>query len=205
MIPQIITISEGDLIETYISQFANQQSINSSQIIVVKPEDTELTVDQIHILQSDIKFSFSKKVLVVLIGVDSSSVEVQNSLLKSLEEDSERIQFLFLVYNYTKLLPTILSRCSVVNQTLTSHISQTFNKPEEIFSFQSNSDSTKEQAIAKIDTYIENIKLKNHHTLSHLLTIRRLIMDNNMNPVLALDNILIFLSKQSTMEVPHEK
>lgn len=201
MIPQILTITDESVADVTIMQFALQNGIETSQLFDIKPEKDELIVEQIHQLQKDIQISFTKKVLVVLRMVDASSSEVQNSLLKCLEEDSERIQFLLLVKSFSRLLPTILSRCTVVQQPSSKHDSKTVEHYDELFSLKNNSDSTKEDSIAKIDAFIEFSKLKDSHILHHILTMRKLIIDNNMNPVLALDNILIFLSKTSTMSV----
>ena len=205
MIPKIITINERDNIDEIISVFARQCDIGLSHRIVISPEKDELTVDQIHLMQKDIQVVFSKKILVVLQEVDGSSNEVQNSLLKCLEEDSERIQFLFLVKNPALLLPTILSRCTSAEPRLSFHRSESPESFLDVFSFQSNSDVTKESAVGKIDAFIISQSIKNNHILHHLLTIRKLIIDNNMNPFLALDDILIFLSKTSTMNVIHGK
>lgn len=206
MIPKIITISEGDTINEIIVHFAKLAGIAPSHTIVVLPEKEELTVDQIHNLRKDLQVTFSKKVLVVLVGVDNSSNEVQNSLLKFLEEDSMRIDFLILVLNPIRLVSTILSRSTLL---------ESFNKVRKqpiidndsslIFSFQNNSDISKEEAVERIDTYIQSSSMRNNKMLSHLLTMRKLIIDNNMNPVLALDSILIFLSKTSTMSLIHDK
>jgi len=205
VIPKIITTDKRDNINEIISGFAKQCDIDLSHRMVISPEKNELTVEQIHLMQKDIQVMFSKKILVVLQGVDDSGNEVQNSLLKCLEEDSERIQFLFLVKNPALLLPTILSRCALTGPRPFFHKSESFKSLLDIFSFQNNSDATKETAVGKIDAFIASASVKNNHTLHNLLTIRKLIIDNNINPVLALDNILIFFSKTSTMNVIHGK
>ena len=205
VIPKIITINEGDDWNEIITQFALQQGIEASHKIIVQPEKDELTVDQIHLMKKDIQVSFSKKVLVALLGVDNSSGEVQNSLLKCIEEDSERIFFLFLVKNPHRLLSTILSRCAMIETGKTSSRQVFLKNDPNTFSFQNNSEATKDEAVERIDRYIQSSPLNDHKILHHLLKIRKLIMDNNMNPVLALDNILIFLSKTSTMKVIHGK
>lgn len=205
VIPKIIVVNEGDEGSEIISQFAHQQDIEASHRIVVRPEKDGLTVDQIHLMKKDIQVSFSKKVLVVLQGVDDSSSEVQNSLLKCIEEDSERILFLFLVKNPNRLLSTVLSRCAMVETGRNLPKLRLSKSDVDIFSFKNNSEATKEEAVERIDQYIQYSSLKDHKILRHLLKMRKLIMDNNMNPVLALDNILIFLSKTGTMKLTHEK
>jgi len=204
VIPKIIITSDGDSIENIVQQFATQYEILPSHQIVVAPEKDELLVEQIHQLQTDIKVSFSREVLVVLQGVDASSNEVQNSLLKSIEEDSERILFLLLVNNPARLIPTILSRCTLVNQKLNVSQEQPVDVPLDLFSFQNNTDVKKEEAVERIDQYIQFSKIINVKVLHYILTIRKLVIDNNMNPVLALDTILLFLTKTSSIKAIHE-
>ncbi len=57
----------------------------------------------------------SKAKAVVVINADDLTTEAQNSLLKTLEEPPEEALILFGVSAEDKLLPTILSRCEVIN------------------------------------------------------------------------------------------
>lgn len=76
----------------------------------------------------------------------------------------------------------------------------------KVFSFAKNSEVSKEISIERIDQFIlSSPSLKTLKALHYLLQTRKLIMDNNMNPVLALDSILLFLSKASNMKALHEK
>ena len=205
VIPKIISVTDLEDVDVIISEFAVQQAIDPAFRIIIKPEKDELTVEQIHLMQKDIQVAFSKPVLVALQGVDNSSSEVQNSLLKCLEEDNERIQFLLLVTTPSRLLSTIRSRCGSIDTVFISSGAKQVAIYSEIFSFQKNSDATKEVAITRIDQYIQSPLLKKSRDLKYILNIRKLIIDNNMNPVLALDAILIFLSKPSTIKITHEK
>ena len=205
MIPKIIVANKEDNIDAIIDQFATQHEIGASHRIVIKPEKDELTVEQIHLMQKDIQVIFSKLVLVVLREVDNSSIEVQNSLLKSLENDSDRILFLLLVKNPSRLLSTILSRCTIMNYKSNTHAIVGPEDYSNFFSFAKNSEVSKDMAIERIDRFIQSSSVRNQQILMHILQIRKLIVDNNVNAILALDHILIFLSKTSTMKVRHEK
>lgn len=205
MIPKILQITEENKIDETILSFAGKIGALPSYTIIVRPEKDELTVDQIHLMKKDIQVGFTQTVLVVLLGLDYSSNEVQNSLLKCLEDDAERIQFLFLVKNPSRLLTTITSRCSLIesNAHSLSPISSIVAS-SDIFSFKNNTETTKEVALEKIDRFLQSSSVKDHRILHHILSIRKLITDNNMNPVLALDDILIFLLRSSSMKVTHE-
>ena len=205
MIPQIQHISKTENRDELIANFARQHSVLPAQIIRLIPEKEELTLDAIHQLQKDIQVQFAGTILVAIEGLDFASAEVQNALLKSLEETSERIAFLFLVSNPARIIPTILSRCTVtkIGEDVASQAPPEILDP--IFSFEHNSETTKEAALQKIDHYIQYEKQITTSALSHILHMRKLITDNNLNPVLALDSVLIFLSKSGTMNVKHEK
>ncbi len=201
MIPQIQIISPTASLEDLVAACALKYHISPSHRIIIQPENDELTVEQIHLMQRDIQVSFSQTVLVALCGVDNSSAEVQNALLKSLEEDSSRILFLLLVTQPSRLLTTIRSRCSILDMPSLPHRNQAQPLDSEVFSWKLNTAASKEEALNRIDTYLENNPPHNLKTLSHILSIRKLLMDNNMNPVLALDSILIFLTKTGTMKL----
>jgi DNA polymerase III delta prime subunit len=204
VIPKIIITNNSVKEEEQIEHFATRNGIEPLYRMVVQPEKDSLTVEQIHLFQKDIQISFSKPVLAIFKGVDDSSNEVQNSLLKCLEEESERIVFLLLIKNVSRLLPTIVSRCSIVTLAHKPDVISDKEADVQKFTFSNNSEATKEEAVTRIDSYIQFSSQKNLVVLKHLLTIRKLILDNNMNPVLALDEILIFILKNSSMNMTHE-
>lgn len=200
MIPKIITIHDDEEGEIVIRQLIAAHTIDRSHVMVLRPEKEELTIDQIRLMQKDVTVSFSRQVLIVLYGLDVSGAEVQNSLLKIIEEESERLYFVFLVKDISRLLPTVISRCSLIGKPLP--LKESTYVP---FSFTINSESTRDEAIAKIDTFLLSHSLKNSQQLRYIVSIRKLILDNNVNPILALDSILLFLTKNSTMNAIHEK
>jgi len=208
VIPKIIPIHNAEDGEAVVQQLIIDNKIDPSHILLVKPEKEELTIDQIRQMQKDLQVTFSKQVLIVLYSLDNSSIEVQNSLLKILEEESERFLFILLVNDVTRLLPTINSRCSLINRTnIVSHDKERhkIENVRDFFSLKSNSDATKEMAVTKIDVFLQSGTINNTSHLQHILTIRKLILNNNMNPILALDSILLFLIKKGTMKVPNDK
>lgn len=208
MIPKIIIIHDEREGEKAIQHIITENRISPSHVLILKPDKEELHIDQVRQMQKDVQVSFSKQLLVVLYSLDDSGVEVQNSLLKILEEESHRLLFILLVKTVSRLLPTIISRCSIM-----PHAALLSINPEvkgianfaEFFSFQKNSESTKDDALAKIDTFLLSHAVKSRTQLRFLLTHRNLILDNNMNPILALDSILLFLLKPSSMKVLNEK
>lgn len=207
VIPKIITIFDEKNGEDIIQVFIKEHKIDISHVLVLRPEKDELTIDQIRQMQKDIHVSFSKEVLVVLHNLDNSGSEVQNSLLKILEEQSERIHFVLLVKDAARLLPTIVSRCTLITDKNfpLSKDKKMITDPLEYFSFKTNSDTTRDGATIKIDQFLDSGAIRSGKNLRYILTIRKILIENNMNPILALDSILLFLSKTGTMKVPHAK
>jgi hypothetical protein len=60
----------------------------------------------------------NKQAVFVLLNIDQASIPAQNALLKSLEEPPQHVQLILATCQADKLLPTIRSRCQVVQLTV---------------------------------------------------------------------------------------
>ena len=150
VIPNIVVITNQQQIEQVISEHRNSKSLSESSITRIVPIKEELTVDQVKELGLMTRLASSDPSLIAIIGLDLSSAEVQNMLLKSLEELSERFEFLIFANYPDRLLPTIRSRCTTVFLDKPSFV----NKKRDIvctdyFSLSSNSDISREEALKK--------------------------------------------------------
>jgi len=205
VIPNIFVISNAEQIEEVVSSRSKQESIPEAYITRIFPEKEELVVDQIKELSLITRLSSAQLSLISIVGLDYSSDEVQNKLLKSLEELSERFEFLIFVYHPERLLSTIKSRCSIINLNKTHALSKGNETPAaDFFSFQSNTEISRESAIQKIDEFLSHAILKDVQSVKHILHIRSLIENNNVNPSMGLDSILLFFMKHSTIKHKHE-
>ena len=205
VIPNIVVITNQQQIEQVISEHRNSKSLSESSITRIVPIKEELTVDQVKELGLMTRLASSDPSLIAIIGLDLSSAEVQNMLLKSLEELSERFEFLIFANYPDRLLPTIRSRCTTVFLDKPSFV----NKKRDIvcsdyFSLSSNSDISREEALKKIDIFLLEAILTNILTLKHILHIRSLVENNNIDPAMGLDSILLFSLKHSTIKDIHE-
>lgn len=83
----------------------------------IVPEGATIKIDQLRQLKSSLSFSSMEQALKVVIidDVDKMSVSAMNSLLKFLEEPEQNIYFFLLTHHKNRVLPTILSRCQLVN------------------------------------------------------------------------------------------
>lgn len=205
VIPNIVVITNQQQIEQVISEQCVLKSLPEASVIRIVPTKEELTVDQIKELGLATRLSTSNPSLIAIVGLDLSSAEVQNMLLKSLEELSERFEFLIFANYPDRLLPTIRSRCTTV------FLDKPFftNKKKEMscseyFSFSSNSDISREEALKKINIYLSEAIIVKMSVLKHILHVRSLIENNNIDPAMGLDSILLFSFKHSTMKDIHE-
>lgn len=187
-------------------EYAHRFSVSPIHITTITPEKDELTVDQIRDLHKMTRFSTTEPILISIAALDASSIEVQNMLLKTLEELSERYIFLLFVKSVERLAATIRSRCLIrslvppqVDSVMKSEIS-----PVEYFSFANNSETSREDALQRIDDYLTRSTVNTVEFMKHLLKTRSLIANNNVDPGMGLDSILLFSLKHSTMKDRHE-
>lgn len=205
VIPQILIIKNGMDMAAIQAEYASRLSVPVSYITTIAPEKEELTVDQIQDLHKMTRFSTTGPMLITLLGVDKSSIEVQNMLLKTLEELSDRYIFLLFVESVERLASTIRSRCFVRSLvSLEQESKKTIISPADHFAFALNSETSREQAIKKIDDYLKQSLIQSVPFIKHVLKIRSLIMNNNVDPGMGLDSILLFYLKHSTMKDRHE-
>lgn len=74
----------------------------------------------------------SQKTAIIIKNIDKASIEAQNAFLKSLEEPQSDLIYVLTAQSAEAVLPTVLSRCQIVNLQFT------------IFNFQKEIDHTKE-------------------------------------------------------------
>jgi len=80
-------------------------------------------------LKSFTKIKQDTKTAVIIPNIDEASEETQNAFLKSLEEPQENIIYILTTNSLSNILPTIVSRCIVIE----SHKSQVVS--EEVIKF----------------------------------------------------------------------
>lgn len=217
MLPLII-IGTTQAAEKYIFSLPLISHISPNSLIKILPEKEEITISQIRILKKDLSISYPEVRTIIFYDFDKSASEVQNALLKTLEEMSDKNYFIMISQNPEAILPTIRSRSKVLRLTK--------QKEENIFTDfyplieDSISSSTysflanpkleriqKEDAIRLCDAvlfYFEKKLIsepaKIPSILEKTIVLRKLLEVNNINPPLAIDNLLIFINKAFKMK-----
>lgn len=72
-------------------------------------------IDDVRNLNNLIRLAFTEPTLVVGKNIDLATEEALNALLKNLEEPQKNIYFLFTARNIKRVLPTVISRCQIIN------------------------------------------------------------------------------------------
>ncbi|HIC09302.1 MAG TPA: AAA family ATPase [Aquificales bacterium] len=84
-------------------------------LILVPPDGNQIKIDQIRELQEYVALKPTGRHKVVIIDdAGKMNPQAQNALLKTLEEPPQGVVFILIATNRGELLPTILSRCQVV-------------------------------------------------------------------------------------------
>lgn len=96
--------------------------VDSDEALFSHPDFTEVTLDkkssigieQIRVILEQAEFCpvLSAKRVMLIDDADAMTVAAQNALLKVLEDDADRVIFVFVAHN--KLLSTICSRCTTI-------------------------------------------------------------------------------------------
>ena len=87
-------------------------------LYIVNPDTIGINTDEINKLLNYMKTKSIRengKRVYIIYGFERLTQDVSNKILKFLEEPEENIYALLITENYEKILPTIISRCQVIN------------------------------------------------------------------------------------------
>lgn len=221
MIPIILVADAEKTGENFIGNFVSKNNFKSSSIYKITPEGKEFSIAQIRAIRRQLIIDTGKR-LFILYSFDSASFEAQNALLKTLEEKTDNNQFILAVKNPNLVVLTIQSRSKVINLILRENTKSNpdINKFVEklinskALNFMADSlisGVTREEALEFIDGLIvvfrERLKKSDPNSPSVVkkaFELRMLLQNNNLNPQLAIDNLLIFIHKAYTMNIEHK-
>lgn len=104
----IIIAQNSDDRKNEVDKLLQKHGTKSIPVILQKIDDTRE-------LKKMTKFSFSEKTAFVIEDIDQASTEALNAFLKNLEEPSKNTIYILTSSNLENILPTIVSRCEVIN------------------------------------------------------------------------------------------
>ncbi|MGB9595501.1 MAG: DNA polymerase III subunit delta' [Candidatus Poribacteria bacterium] len=93
---------------------------NHTDVRIIRPEGAKLKIDQIRFLkrQETYKAIEGEYKVYIIVDAEKMTPESANSILKTLEEPSDKTIFILLTQTYNSLLPTIRSRCQLIRFSL---------------------------------------------------------------------------------------
>lgn len=214
MIPLLLISHSKPSLKRFLEK-KNQEEKNI--IIPITPQTTGYSIDQVREIAREVKIGQPMKRIYVLEDFEHSSPEAQNSFLKLLEEPPSQVEFILTVSNPYSLLPTIISRTKIIlldkrrniiidpsiSKALTEYVTK---KNRRTVNFSLFTASKKEEALILLIQmclfFRERFTLDpiSTHIEKEILTVYRLVQNNNSNPQLALDHLLIFISKKYSMK-----
>lgn len=220
MIPIILVGEETKQITNFLQEYITTNRISKNYVFHIHPVKEEISIAQIRALKKEIVIGTTHLRLYILYSFDLSAAEVQNALLKSLEEQGEFNQFLLIVKNEYALLPTVRSRARIIH--LEGRPPIDFKSKNEVASLINRlrisdkpnflTDSlvigiTRDKALLLFDQLIyffrnnlENEPVLSVQSLKKILFYKNLLVNNNINPQLSVDSLLIFIWKMNSMK-----
>lgn len=221
MFPLIVVSQDKKKFEKFLQNYISQQKFRRDHIFEIYPLKRELVIGQIRTIKRELMIGSKDTRLFVLYDFDKATIEAQNAFLKSLEEQSTNNQFILVVKNEYSLLPTIHSRSKTIkldkknveDEKINKEIETLFEEIEKKSGYGFLADKrvlslSREEAINLIDYimyYYRRSLLRTPSFASEILkkalSVMLLVENNNVNPQLALDNLLIFIKKMFKMKV----
>ncbi len=210
MIPLIIVGANRKKIEKIL-----EENIEDKQNLIIRlaPKTTEFSLGQVKEIIKDIKVGSPYLRIYIIEEFDHSSLEAQNAFLKTLEESPAQVRFILIVGNLHRLLPTIISRSKVISTEKTrlslidKHLAQLMEDFLKSGNLKIMNDknfivTNKNDALNLIDQLIIFFRSrlindpKASSTIKEMFKVRDLIENNNLNPQLAVDHLLIFIKNK---------
>ncbi len=218
MFPLILVSHDKKLIEKYLTKFIQDNNFLSYNIFRISPLKKELSINQIRDIKKIISIENKENRLYIIYSFNSSTLEAQNALLKSLEEKTERNQFILITSNEYAVLPTIRSRSKLVylNEKKKNNADESvlnfIRRLEKSSGYDFLSDKnliniSREDTVIFIDDIIgfyENrlvdYGVVGSEILKKAMKIKALIESNYLNSQISVDNLLISIKKLYKMK-----
>lgn len=219
MISQILIASNKKMISNFVTEHIEKNKFKSELIFKLYPEGKEFSVDQVRSIRKLLIVGAAGRRLFILFDFGRASYEAQNALLKTLEEKTEENDFVMICQNERQILPTIRSRSkliylrdegtkTILDENFTTRIEKIVEGEDfKFLDLQFRGTKGREEAVeflGKIIHFFQK-KLQAGETkaalvLKKILKTYQLVDEGNINPQLAVDNLLIFIHKTYSMK-----
>lgn len=208
MTPIILVTKSEESLKHFLEKQANNFRLDRE----IRPEKKSLTIDQVKFLTKHFHLSSgtSEKLLYIVHQADTLTLPAQNSLLKTLEESPENRLIILSVTNPNQLLPTIISRCLVIDLTSDEQISVLTSLNPALSEWSGEEGKIIEltdtilksdpfeyfnQAFLLIHSSLKRNPAPNRFQILHHLTILLEDLKTNTNPKLSIDQFFFNIGK----------
>jgi len=198
--------------QEYLDNLIKENKVNKNNIFEIRPLKEEIVISQIKDLKKELLTQVKDGRWIVFFQFETANLESQNALLKTIEETT-RDSFILVTNNEYKTVSTLRSRLKIIRLksdqavrlskaeydqylSLDQQPLQQFNLVSKL-DWQASLDFLDRLLIYYRSTLLQSKKAV--RVIKKILYLRKLIQDNNLNCQLALDNLLIFISKASMM------
>lgn len=208
MIPLLFISNDKSAINDYVNKLKA-----GSMFFEVTPSTKEYSIDDIKNIIKETKIFNPKTRFYYLPDFHLSSIPAQNSFLKLLEEPPANVQFILSTDNKNRLLPTIISRVKIINivksasvkldKDLVEILKQLTEKQNlNIINRSEFSQAKKEEVLNLLSQTLfffrEKLSSEKNSVviIKEILRLKALLENNNLNPQLTIDQLLIFIWKK---------
>lgn len=210
MLPQILVTRDQEKLNEYIKKLVAQYSIPAHAVFHIAPLKKELGIDQIRNIKKNLIVSHKETQLYILELFHTATLEAQNALLKTLEEKNGNVLFLLITTSLGRILPTIISRSQVkildqqVSESIYTFMSEVAKDSYAFLTHEElqNIDAVKARAILEyIVSYLKSTVRDRPHDVDLYKKVfysLQVLDNNNANPQLLIDNLLISIHKRIT-------
>lgn len=204
MIPLLLLSNNSQETKKYLKKITK----NDSFFFELKPENKEYSINDIKTLIKLSNFYHKETRIYFLDNFHLSSLEAQNAFLKLLEEPPLNTLFILSAESESSLISTIVSRVRKVYLKKELNYSLEKKEKEELNKLILNKNN---KFLLKTTINLDQIIIffrerlitdKNSAIiLKEALRLKYLIQNNNLNPQLCLDHLLILISKTYKMNL----
>ena len=218
--PLILIAKSKKETAAYIEKFIKTHKFIKSKLFRIYPVKNEILISQIREMKKEIKYSSRLPRLFIFYSFDKATLEAQNALLKSLEEAGSTNQFILAAENEYLILPTVRSRSLIIRLKQKSsfkpetenRLSGLLGSVEQALDYRflshlSLTELTKEDSekfFLTLLLHFRNKLVSNPNSvkiIKQIFTYKSLLENNNLNPRLTFDNLLIFINKLFKMKI----
>lgn len=207
MIPLILVSGNKKEVDRFIEK---KRNLLQAIVIKIKPKINEYSIDDIRQIKRELYLYHKQTIIYLFEDFNNSSIPAQNAFLKLLEEPPSNTLFILTTPIIHALLPTIISRSKIIKFAKKSEekegkdlliyqieriINQQTNKIP-FLSFKVNDRQLADEILVKIISFFRKRLSVDTHSINILkesIKVKTLIENNNINPQLAIDHLLIFI------------